>query len=229
VHVAYDDRRFSARLDGDGVTVVRWETATAGLFDATAGWPAAARGVFELAQGPAPITFEVSPDSIRQTIRVDERFNLTGAPPLVCVAALPPPTRARAIVDFRCDYGNELRGGTVTFDRAADAWTYQDSGAAPERLTRRRGVPNVDGDACSRVAAARAVRDAARAQTVPFAEIGSRTQWTPAGPCSWFVDGVMRWVDPLTNQPTVQVFAAAVARAGGGYRVDAFHFTDATR
>jgi hypothetical protein len=223
VHVAYDDGHYSARLEGDSVTVVRWDS-TSGIVSSP-GWSDAALGVFENRAGPAVMTFEVSSNRIRQTIRVNERFNLTGAPPLACVADLPTPTEAHAVVDFRCDDGTELRGGSVTFDAAANAWVYHDSGAAPLRLTRRPSAPNADAEPCSRDAAARAVRDAARAQTVPFAEIDRKTRWTPAGPCSWLVAGIVIWIDPLTNQPTMQGFGAAVARSGNRYGVDAFHFT----
>lgn len=54
------------------------------------------------------------------------------------------------------------------------------------------------------------------------ARLGRSTTWQAIGPCSWNVDGIAGWRDPITNEPTGIRFVATLLGGNGHYEVYTF-------
>lgn len=142
---------FGARLTDSTVQLARWRIAmrqadplVASRVAETPGWPETATGTFEVVSRLVTTRFEIGPARIRHLVIpgpvLEELAVTAGQPPpttLSCVTDGLPERPAHEIeVDLRCDDGNVLEGGRLTFDAAQGTWTYTDKSAAPIVLHR---------------------------------------------------------------------------------------------
>lgn len=145
------------------------------------------------------------------------------------VAAAPTIRNAR----WSCQGAQPSTSHSLAFDSNQRAWQLTDgTGSLVERVTLRpagassvRAAKTTPSNGCSQVDAERALLATAQTRTNPAAQLGRSTEWKVAGPCSWFVNGVVGWRDPM-GTPMMFKFAAAVGRnSDGSYVVDSYLVT----
>jgi hypothetical protein len=211
--------------------------------------PGLAYNTYMYSAGPLRSQLSVTKERFEQMTWVVGRANRMGARPLVCTGPMQPTDDVGAIrTTFQCSNGSTLSDQKLWYDLAGERWMLHDVGDAEatpiafsvptaavleEFEALRAGVeahaePGSDADMsrpsappeCSLEAATNVLRQAVAGQTVPEAQIGRSTTWTPAGPCAWTVEGLVGWRDPLSQEPIMLPFGAAVSGRDGRYQVD---------